>query len=114
MGSGLPETRSYVCCVADLYEQSRTHLSLKKDTPIARPIQPMGTGTIIGHSSGRRLASSLPTNRSLSGPATFSRNYEALPSPGSWRGRLLTMRRSGPDRIESQRSAWACDTGLTD
>jgi len=31
----------------DYYERSRTHLSLGKDAPIARPIQPVGTGTII-------------------------------------------------------------------
>jgi transposase InsO family protein len=30
----------------DYYERSRTHLSLGKDAPIARPIQPIGTGTI--------------------------------------------------------------------
>ena len=48
-GSGLSEPRSYVCCVADLYEQSRTHLSLGKDAPISRPIQPpaMGRGVEI-------------------------------------------------------------------
>jgi putative transposase len=52
------------------------------------------------------FVASLPTNRSLSGPATF-RNYEALPSAGSWRGRLLTGRRSGVDR--DQPSACAFD-----
>jgi putative transposase len=31
----------------DYYERSRTHLSLGKDAPIARPIQRIGTGTII-------------------------------------------------------------------
>jgi putative transposase len=31
----------------DYYERSRTHLSLGKDAPIARPIQPIGTGTIM-------------------------------------------------------------------
>jgi transposase InsO family protein len=31
----------------EYYEQSRTHLSLTKDAPIARPIQPMGAGKII-------------------------------------------------------------------
>ena len=34
MGSGLPETRSYVCCVADLYSSYRTHAALKGQTPI--------------------------------------------------------------------------------
>jgi putative transposase len=47
----------------EYYEQSRTHLSLKKDAPIARPIQPTGTGTIIAipqvgglHHRYRRIA----------------------------------------------------------
>ena len=31
----------------DYYERSRTHLSLNKDAPIHRPIQPLGTGTIM-------------------------------------------------------------------
>ena len=31
----------------EYYEQSRMHLSLKKDAPIAPPIQPVGAGTII-------------------------------------------------------------------
>jgi putative transposase len=31
----------------EYYERSRTHLSLGKDAPIARPIQPIGTGTIL-------------------------------------------------------------------
>ena len=31
----------------DYYERTRTHLSLGKDAPVARPIQPIGTGTII-------------------------------------------------------------------
>jgi putative transposase len=31
----------------DYHERSRTHLSLGKDAPIARPIQPTGTGTIM-------------------------------------------------------------------
>jgi hypothetical protein len=29
------------------YERSRTHLSLGKDAPIARPIQAIGTGAIM-------------------------------------------------------------------
>jgi putative transposase len=31
----------------DYYERSRTHLSLTKDAPVARPIQPIGTGAIV-------------------------------------------------------------------
>jgi putative transposase len=31
----------------EYYEYSRTHLSLAKDAPIARPIHPIGTGAII-------------------------------------------------------------------
>ena len=31
----------------DYYENSRTHLSLGKDTPVSRPIQPATTGRIV-------------------------------------------------------------------
>ena len=31
----------------EYYERSRTHLSLGKDAPISRPIQPVGTGRIV-------------------------------------------------------------------
>ena len=31
----------------DYYQHSRTHLSLAKDAPVARPIQPLGTGAIV-------------------------------------------------------------------
>jgi transposase InsO family protein len=31
----------------DYYERSRTHLSLGKDAPVSRPIQPVGTGPIV-------------------------------------------------------------------
>jgi putative transposase len=47
MGSALPETRSYVCCVADLYHRSRTHLSLGKDSPEPRSIQPEHMGRVV-------------------------------------------------------------------
>jgi hypothetical protein len=40
------ETQYYGCCVVDLYEQSRTHLSLNKDTPISRPIA-TGAGNVV-------------------------------------------------------------------
>jgi len=46
-GIGLLKTQSYVCCVADLYEHSRTHLSLGKDAPLERAIQPPWTGPIV-------------------------------------------------------------------
>jgi len=46
----------------DYYEHSRTHLSLDKDAPVTRPIQPIKTGAGRGNSSGRRLAPSLRTN----------------------------------------------------
>jgi putative transposase len=35
--------RSY----SDYYEHSRTHLSLEKDAPVARPIQPIETGPVV-------------------------------------------------------------------
>ena len=31
----------------DYYQHSRTHLSLAKDAPVSRPIQPRGTGSIV-------------------------------------------------------------------
>jgi len=46
-GIGLPKTQSYVCCVADLYERCRTHLSLEKDAPAGRPIEPPALGRVI-------------------------------------------------------------------
>ena len=46
-GIGLPKTRSYVCCVDDLYERTRTHLSLDKDAPISRSVQPPEIGRIV-------------------------------------------------------------------
>ena len=42
--SGLRQIlRSYF----DYYEHSRTHLSLGKDAPIGRPVQPAGSGRIV-------------------------------------------------------------------
>lgn len=46
-GSGLPETRPYVCCVADLYDRTRTHLTLEKDAPVPRRIQPPEMGRVV-------------------------------------------------------------------
>jgi len=46
-GSGLPETRSYVSCFDDLYQGSRTHLSLEKDAPETRPVQAPELGSVI-------------------------------------------------------------------
>jgi putative transposase len=46
------------------YERSRTHLSLDKDAPIARAIQPLGKGRIVAIPQAQ-LASSLRTNRRL-------------------------------------------------
>src|SRR5215472_131686 len=31
----------------DYYERSRTHLSLGKDAPVSRPVQPLGEGRIV-------------------------------------------------------------------
>ena len=31
----------------EYYEQTRTHLSLDKDAPVSRPVQPVGTGRIV-------------------------------------------------------------------
>src|SRR5215469_7622262 len=46
-GIGLPKTQSYVCYVADLYHRSRTHLSLGKDSPELRAIQPPEMGSVV-------------------------------------------------------------------
>jgi putative transposase len=48
----------------DYYERSRTHLSLGKDAPIARPIQRIGTGTIVAIP---QVGGSLRTNSRLKG-----------------------------------------------
>jgi putative transposase len=47
------------------HHQSRTHLSLSKDCPEPRPIQPPSAGTVITFSTGRRPAPSLRASRSL-------------------------------------------------
>ena len=39
--------RRHLQSFADYYHRSRTHLSLEKDTPDPRPIQPPGTGKIV-------------------------------------------------------------------
>jgi putative transposase len=39
--------RSILKSYVEYYERSRTHLSLGKDAPISRPIQPVGTGRIV-------------------------------------------------------------------
>ena len=49
------------------YEHSRTHLSLGKDAPIARPISANRNRCDHSDSSGRRIALSLRTNRRLKG-----------------------------------------------
>jgi hypothetical protein len=46
-GSGLSETLSYVCCVVDLYEHSRTHLALAKDAPEPRAVEKAEQGPVI-------------------------------------------------------------------
>ena len=43
----------------DYYHRSRTHLSLGKDSPLPRSIQPPGMGQVVGGTPGRRAASSL-------------------------------------------------------
>jgi hypothetical protein len=45
--SRFPESRSYVFCVADLYHRSRTHLSLGKDSPEPRLIEPREMGRVV-------------------------------------------------------------------
>jgi hypothetical protein len=40
-------TQYYGCWVVDLYERSRTHLALDKDTPDSRPVSLSTEGRII-------------------------------------------------------------------
>jgi putative transposase len=40
-------TQYYGCWVVDLYERSRTHLSLDKDTPMPRPIAAPTQGSVV-------------------------------------------------------------------
>ena len=53
----------------DYYHGSRTHLSIGKDTPDGRPVQPAGPGNGRFLAQGRRSASSLRTPRGLTTPA---------------------------------------------
>ena len=39
--------RRILACYFAYYHQARTHLSLDKDTPDGRPIEPAGLGTIV-------------------------------------------------------------------
>ena len=42
-----PGLRRILRSYFDYYERSRTHLSLDKDAPVARPIQPIKTGPAV-------------------------------------------------------------------
>ena len=46
-GNELPEIHCYGCCVDELYHEWRTHLSLDKDAPESRRIQPPQEGRVI-------------------------------------------------------------------
>jgi hypothetical protein len=47
MCNGLPAIRYYGCCVVDLYQGCRTHLSLEKDSPVSRSVEPPARGHVI-------------------------------------------------------------------
>jgi putative transposase len=57
--------RRVLISYADYYHHSRTHLSLDKDCPDARPIQPPNRGRVIAISPSRRPSPALRTPRCL-------------------------------------------------
>jgi transposase InsO family protein len=81
----------------DYYEQTRTHLSLDKDVPISRPVQPPEIGD-RGSSPGRWLAPSLRAHRRLNGhsvPRATSGLLILLVSSSAVRERI----RASPDHL---------------
>ena len=55
----------------DYYHQSRTHLSLAKDSPEPRPIQPVEMGRVVAGTPGRWTAPPLRTASRLSNVPTY-------------------------------------------
>ena len=53
------------------YHRSRTHLSLGKDSPEPRPIQPPAMGPVVAAAAGRRAAPSLRTTGRLKEPESI-------------------------------------------
>ncbi len=50
----------------DYYHRSRCHLSLDKDAPYGRPVQPVSSGEIVAFPASRRAPSALRAARDLS------------------------------------------------
>ena len=57
--------RRVLSSYVDYYHRTRTHLSLDKDCPHSRPIQPPRNGRDHRHSASRRVAPSLRTPRGV-------------------------------------------------
>ena len=57
----------------DYYESSRTHLSLGKDAPLERAIQPLWTGPIVAIPQVGGLHHPLRTNRCVNRTRFFTR-----------------------------------------
>ena len=47
MDTGPRAVLHYGFCIVELYHQSRTHLSLEKDAPESRPVQPPEVGRVV-------------------------------------------------------------------
>ena len=76
------------------YHDSRTHLSLAKDTPEPRPVQPVGLGTNQSHTAIGRSPPSVRATRSLKPPGSYPHRSRAeLCSFAHWSS-AQTFRRS--------------------
>ena len=84
----------------EYYERTRTHLSLGKDAPVSRPIQPLGDGTDRGNPASRWAAPSLRTNRRLTSPSPYS----PCPTLVGHRLTRLTRVRPGPSKVPHKSS----------
>jgi Integrase core domain len=77
----------------DYYERSRTHLSLAKDAPIPRPVEPPALGKSDCNSPSRQVAPSLRTLGRItnSGQNVCNRNPSVvvIPSSSTLRSQLL-------------------------
>ena len=65
--------RHVLASYVDYYHRARTHLSLDKDCPHSRPVQPPPTRQRHRHPASRRAAPPLRTPRSLTAPTNACR-----------------------------------------
>ena len=75
--------RRVLSSYVDYYHRTRTHLSLDKDCPDSRPIQPRSVGRVVAIPQSRWLASSLRTSGRLIRPGFLLTNCCAAVRPPS-------------------------------